>query len=432
MLDFKKQNQFNDISIMAAELNIFRSKHIQRSGDTWRTVEKYLTNKKIWSHVTGLAIFGYFLNYATDIFAFDIDNHIQGRELYSNIGLLTKYNYLVKQFGRPSIVFRSSDSKGLHCYYKLQEKYPFIVIQQAVLNQIRKLPAGIDFRPSPDAGIRLPFAKKEGGLLLDSETLKPINDIDYSGMIEKLVATKRRHFVEIFNSNPSAFILKHKSKKAQYKNYKALKKFELLEADIFPIVEGEGNRNEKLERLAFAYHCAGMDAQEGTQRILRHITGIGRDYQQHRIEKQLECHYKRYEKRSGELKAESTKANIKRADRQLDLFLQNKINRFVKASPFSTKRQAGFRRFMIELYNWTDYIKSMSNQDRVYYNFLYPYFWHNTKRRSLIPLPQNLMQGWNKRHNEIIDYLKESGTIELRQNYSTDLGVCNYYYINQL
>lgn len=420
------QQQQIEIKKIAECFNLYRNKHILKTESGWITSPQYLKNKFIAGHVQGYLTVGAFLLYATDIFAFDVDNHNTDNDLFNNVIILNRYNYLVQQFGHPSIVFRSSNSGGLHCYYKLQAKYPFIVIQQAVNTKIKKLPKGIDFLPTPEHAIRLPFAIKDGGLLLDIKTLHPVSNITASKMVEALDSIEKKHFIEIFDFAPSGFLLRPKTKKAQIKNFQGLKKLSKIEKDLFPIIEGAGNRNRKVEQLSFIYYCTGLDVNESVQRILNNMEGAGRDYREQRLEKQITLNYKRFEDKKERIKFQEQ--TVKK-ERQVDLFQEVKINNMVTVSPFTSRRKKGFKKFLTELYHWKGYIEGLNYKDRVYLNFLYPYFWYNTINRKLIPLPQSLLLQWNQRFIKFMDLLQEKKIIELKQQYSTTLGVCKYYTI---
>lgn len=416
--------------------NLYRRKYTEKFNNQWITKEQYLKDLQIYNHIIGKSVIGYFLTYAADIFGFDIDNHSQKEKgklnlFEQDILLLAKYNFLINHFGLPAVVFRSSSNNGLHCYYKLESKYPFIVIQQTIKNKLDRLPKGFEILPTTEHSLRLPFAIKEGGLLLDDQTLQPIKIITLNNLVEILETADKKHFSEIFDCYPSQFLLKAKTKRKQYKNLQALKRLEIIEQKLFPIQQGASERNEKLERLAYAYYCTGLDTQEASGRIRDNMRGIGLDYQQERIEKQLACHFERFERNKVKYR---TQERIIKRERQLDLFLEQKINDFVNQRVFSnnTKSLNSLRHFLIELYNWKAYITGLSNSDRIYLDFVYPYFWHNTKNKGLIPLPRVLLIKWYQHYWKILNFLKSKGIVELKQQYSNKLGVCKYFNVNNL
>jgi len=276
----------------------------------------------------------------------------------------------------------------------------------------------------------LPFATQEGGLLLDNITLEARENITPEKFIESLDRIEKKEYEEIFNREPSRFLLQAKTKRKQFKNYQALGKLEKMERALYPIVKDNGDRNKKYLKLVFAYYCTGLNEQEAAIRIKSNMLGAGGDYEIARIEKQIQGSYKKF--KNGKY-TQQYKKKIQRHDIQLDLFLEAKVKELVERSPYRNKgRKKSLTYFTLQMYNWRDYVINLKNDDRAYLDFLYPYFRHNTKVRGLIPLPKALLHNWNERYYEFIPFLKKEGIIELKQNYSTDLGVCNYFTINEL
>ncbi len=153
----------------------------------WVTkLNEHLTKKIIDKHLNGEITAGYFLKPFVNFFVLDLDLRKQ-----TNVTALKKvYKQICNKFVKPSLVFQSSKSKGLHLYWFAEKNYHFSELRKAGKFVVSNLTAvkgvNIDVFPSTNNKmcLRFPYAMAEGGYALHRDTLRPIGKVNLTNYIK--------------------------------------------------------------------------------------------------------------------------------------------------------------------------------------------------------------------------------------------------------
>lgn len=140
----------------------------------WPTVKSYARDKLIARHLRDRAIVGLPFREYTDLLVLDFDNHDPARDRTKDIRRLL--DRVQDQIGE-GVVFRSSDSGGMHAYFHLDGVHHREDIRAFGRDLLRRVqshrdPVGVDVFPSGNV-LRLPLGK--GSAYLTS-TFDPIED----------------------------------------------------------------------------------------------------------------------------------------------------------------------------------------------------------------------------------------------------------------
>lgn len=461
------QSERLKIKEFTEHFNIFRNKKgIKVNQDQWLFQDEYLKDMDIVSHLSGLMICSYYITHSTDIFCFDIDLHEKYlNDEYRTIAQFNKYNFITGIFGTPCLIFQSSKSRGLHLYYKMNQKILFSILKQEILKKIgmteKELKImGIEILPTPDKALKLPYAIRDEGALLNQELkyMFPSCRENADKVIEYILQSYEYDYYTLFNDKPelSDIWLKQVTRKKQYQNYAKVNRLEKYEVELLPELV-HGNTNNAIERLSYNYNVNGLTIEQSTARTINLLDkkNIFRDtdLSDRRIHDRIDSHFKRFTKYKPELLKTGTFNTKDTAPIDLlqESLIQKAIDKlciYMYPHPSKNKFEEHnrnqvlnkYKQFLNNLYKWTRYIESIPDIRRQEISYTYNYFYYYTKIKGLIPLPQNLMVNWNDRYNEIIDLLKRAEIIELKQKYYNPYeakqhndkvkGICNYYKVN--
>jgi len=445
------QQTNNQVKDFSNYFNIFRNKKIHKTPAGWLFQENYLTDRNILDTVIkSRALYGYFLKYSTDIFCIDVDLHetFNSPELKTHVRL-QRYKFVVDKIGKPSLVFISSYSGGLHLYYKLSQKVFYKIIHKDLLDLFNMTEpelsrAGYDILPTPNRAIRLPHAVKEGGALLDTETLRPIVVKDMEQLTSELLQSNTYDYIEIFNDIPkiqNSWL--NRDTRKQYKNYLRFNRGRKTEKDILPFIQK--NTNKQLEQLCFNYFVNGITRQEATILIETHLqnSGIDIDYDLtgKRLDKRIKNHYARYKRNKAGILFKPKPRQKPEKDLFQDSRIDSIVTRICTEQSITHKGSISrITRFLNRLYEWTEHIKSLPEAQRITLTYHYKYFYHFTKIKKWIPLPYALLRNWNGKYLEIIPILQTAGILTLarkyfnpykiKTKYNDVIGICNYYKVD--
>jgi len=458
------ESELNNLSEITQYLNIFQSKKgIKTKKSGWLFSDEYLFNDDIASHFIGNVILSYFLTNSTDLFCFDIDLH--GSYLNKEIKQLIKldrYNYITDNFGAPSLIFQSSKSGGLHLYYKINQKIYFEILKAEILKKLN-IPEselnkkGIEIRPTPSKSLRLPYAIKEGGAILnyDLKYLFPPVKENAQKCIDFILQSTIYNYFELFNEPPQIadIWLKQKTKKRQFENFKMINRLEKYESEYITELR-QGYTNAPICNIIANCYFNGLNESQclirldnilDNSNITRH-----RDTKAAALKCRIESEYKRLSKNKTNKLTSQFNNNY---DNNTDLFKDIKIEKAINElciymQPHLQNKQPKHRNrilntyksFLNNLYRWTRYIENLTEYDRQVINLNYKCFYHYTKTKKLIPLPYNLLEKWNDRYYSIVKDLQKIGVLKLKQRYfnpfkakmynSDAKGICNYYEVN--
>ena len=464
------ESELNNLKELTEYLNIFHSKKcakVKKVG--WLFSEDYLFNDNIASHFKGNIILAYFITNSTDLFCFDIDLH--GSYLNKEIKQLIKldrYNYITDNFGAPSLIFQSSRSGGLHLYYKINQKMYFEILKAEILKKLN-IPEselnkkGIEIRPTPSKALRLPYAIKEGGAILnyDLKYLFPPVKENAQKCIDFILQSTIYNYFELFNEPPQIadIWLKQKTKKRQFDNFKMINRLEKYESEYISELR-QGYTNAPICNIIANCYFNGLNESQCLIRLENILDNSNiarhRDTKTAALKCRIESEYKRLSKNKTNKLTTTFNTNKDNKDLFQDIKIESLAKRlciymrphlYYKRDELSrtdkstlSKIENMYKSFLNNLYNWTRYIENLTEYDRQVINLNYKCFYHFTKTKKLIPLPYNLLEKWNDRYYSIIKDLQKIGVLKLKQRYfnpykakmyNSDIkGICNYYEVN--
>ena len=445
--------------------NIFMNKkgRLLNNGN-WLFQDQPFTHQNIKSHLVGIATYQYYLKYTSDLIGFDIDLHEKYfNEDFKMIKRLNLYHYITDILGPPSLIFQSSDSKGLHLYYKIDIRLPFEILKNGILKKMKTTTKqlkvkSIEILPTPTKALRLPYAIKNGGALLN-EDLKYIcepTSENAEKVVDYILKANVYSYYDLFNSPPeiSNIWVKQVTKKKQLDNYRQVNRFDKYMKQIEPEIFN-GNTNGAIEKLCFNCYTNNFTEEQALYKIQnifdeKNIV-IDSDTKEKRLKQRISSHYVRLRKQKKTAAKTYKKPNRDlfqdvMIDNIIDEILKRKIKtKFTKSfydpklTRYKTRKIKTLKNFLNRLYGWTEYIKNISEYERQIMNYQYNFFYYYT-RRGFTPLPKTLLENWNDRYNEIIEVLKEINLIEVKQKFYNPFeakkyvpetqGICNYYEVN--
>jgi len=447
--DFKpfKIHNYSIITEITEILSLFRSKKYIEFNNQWIKTTKTISNKSIELHLKGINTLGYTCTKWTGCICFDLDCHNVTNEEKKIKKLISLYENIISNFGKPSFVVRTKLTGGLHLYYKLDNKILFKTLELEIKKKLKYNMNNIEILPTPNKPIRFPFNAKNGGHFLDVDSLKPIQFYENPFMraCELIIKSDKKSIFTFTDPTIKAPVnwLTDKKTYKQVKNYSKVVRFDKYLNKIIPELK-EGNTNEPIENIAFNGYINGFD----TDLVCDHIenallnNGIPRkkDTVGKRIKQRVESHFKRFNKNKKKYldnKYLEFKQKTNLVDYTKDEYISNSLK---KLGEMHLNKKKGIEKFLSELYIWTLYIRSLSKDDILNINTHYKTFYLQVYKNKNIPLPKNLIKQWNQRYFNIIRMLKDKSIIELRVNafnpYRAKLnsleiiGTCNYYRVN--
>ena len=434
------------IQVFCEYFSIYRSKKYYKpdNQEKWLFSDHYLTDTNIQDHLSGLDLYSYLLTKSTDIFSLEIDLH--NEKLTKKQKLLRRferYQYIVKYFGLPSLIFQSSQSMGLHCYYKINRKIFYQVLHSQVLNkleisksELNKL--GIEILPTPTHALRLPYALKEGGAILDYDLkyMFPPTKENIPKLIQAIVNSNTYQYDDLFDSD---FIkIDQKTRSKQFQNFTKTNRLSEYEKIILPELM-QGNTNQAIEKLAFNCFINGLNVDQTFYRLndlLENADLIRKKNTQEKLLKvRINNHFKRFER--NKITFQNKKPEKVDFTKQVDLYQNETVNKLLKIicenQNIKHKLQIkSIKNFLNKLYIWKHYIDNISLDDAQIMTYRYNYFYHNVKTRGLYPLPYALLTKWTDRNNitKMIKRLEHEGILKLEQNKGSHIKICRYYSID--
>ncbi|HQI26356.1 MAG TPA: hypothetical protein PLY95_03880 [Candidatus Paceibacterota bacterium] len=405
----------------------YRSRYIYQKQDFdlfsipgWQTSESYLTDNMIENALTGLAIYGYFLNSCPIVFGIDIDDHTGRGDGY----LLSVLDSVTKRFNNldPSVLCRSPH--GLHAYYFLTYPIAFPVLEERLKTVLAGLP--VEIKPTTRTGIRFPRI----GNFLNARTFLPVTD-DFEKMLEK---AERYHPAELFTEiSPAEIRESLKERKGKTLRLRELQKIAKIEAG-FPCIF-DGNTNDALCQLIPVYRSAGLTPEESAIRFYSNLApvynGELRNYE--RLLKRIQSFYKN--------QPEPFKQNkIIQMDFYSMLLADTIAGKVVGATETRQQKAAltvkknTVKKAVLRLENWKYYIDCVKENRQMveYWNYLYPYFKKNIAE-GFYPIPQGIFLQIHGHYNDwLLPFLLEVRYLEKSPyGYSAGNGTCLHYRINQ-
>ncbi|NMC98188.1 MAG: hypothetical protein GYA62_00505, partial [Bacteroidales bacterium] len=389
-----KKNDHSKTQVFSDYFNIWRSKHIEHHNGKWITKDSYLTDSLILDHFSGHITCGYFLTNVTDIFSFDIDVH--GTYIsneFKKKDLLDKYSKIKNIFGTPSLVFQSTDSGGLHVFYKLKEKIPFIILEREIIKLFEN--AGIDLynsnieiRPTPRNALRLPCDFKNGGQIIDPISFKyiAVKSVKTINFINNYTNNAQQYsFNELFwNTRPKSandFWLNHTNKKTMHRNYTITTRLDKYEKQI---IFKNGQTNIDIEKFCFNCWINGLDTNKTYDRLINAFNNANikrdKDTSDNKLLQRVTAHFKRFDK----LKAKKLESYIEQKEKikngtQLDLFIENSIKDkatyIVNHYNLARQRLMPLVRILKNLYQWKENIRELNREDCLIMDYTYPHFY---------------------------------------------------------
>lgn len=405
----------------------YRSRYIYQKQENdlfsvpgWHTADNYLTDNMVENALTGLAVYGYFLNSCPICFGIDIDDHTGRGDGF----LLSVLDSVTKRFNNldPSVLCRSPH--GLHAYYFLTYPVPFPVLEERLKTTLAGIP--VEIKPTTRTGIRFPRI----GKFIHSRTLLPITT-DFDRMLDD---AERYHPAELFTEiNPAEIRETLRERKGKTLRLRELQKIAKIEAG-FPCIY-DGNTNDALCSLIPVYRSAGLTAEESATRFYANLAPVyaGELRSFERLLRRIQSFYK------------NQPETFKRTEsKQIDfysLLLADTIALKVTGATetgyqiraLGQKRNT-VRKAVLRLENWKNYIDGVKENRQMveYWNYLYPYFKKNTSE-GFYPIPQGIFLQIHTHYEWwLLPFLLDVGYLEKSPyGYSAGNGTCLHYRINQ-
>lgn len=402
----------DQLPLLQDQYNVYRNNKFHNLDDgSFRKVPGYISENNLEGHTEGKVSLSYTNTLFVNIFGLDLD--VKGRFLTDQIrakNLEALLNIIIIQLGcDPSIIFKSRDKGGIHCYYKLEKTYPFQLIGIHLREKFNEH-KNIEILPTPTKPLRFPFDHRNGGLILNRE-LKPVkagtqNNYQFLKKYTQEAPVYNFHELVGLPLIITNFILDAKTKAQKTQNAKNVIRFHKYLNKLKPI---QGQTNEYIGDMAFNGVCNKMPARVVIDIVCRELDvhGLYRDFDtsRKRITERVESHYKRLQRK------DMLQALKEKKDRELDkkqLILYNEIEKrvdkifdevfseFVKMplrkdahelrKQDITKRKNSLRKFLTKLLEWERYIRSLTNVERSVISYRYNGFYRFTQKGAT-PLP---------------------------------------------
>ena len=350
----------------------------------WRTIRHRLTTKMIERALQGKGTQkGYYAATVSSVAAIDIDDHKDGGWQGDKITQALKNKYLlVLQAApvKPSFVFRTPH--GIHCYWILDASYPTLLINQAT----KKLFGGIaEIRPTLDCGLRIPALNNR----LTVDTLQALSkDADFITYPAPLLFDDGLTPATVKASAAGGGKIGNTANVAKVEN-------SFIQSMI-------GNSNDALNNLIPVYRSAGLDADGATQRfsfLLKESGYRGELQNKQRLKSRIISFYKRQN-------ADILAATKKPTPHQLSFDDYKIIEAIKKNHPFTYQRTKPVEQFVLSVLDWCNWQDAVYScyATRAVWGYVYP-FWRHNMRGGWYPLPSSVLLGFNKRYNELLEYL---------------------------
>lgn len=153
----------------------------------WTTLGRLVTPEDFRQHWLGLKVIGHTTGRYVDVATIDLDAHGELLPGERDQILAKQYHAVTCAFGLPSLVCRTREGGGLHCYWWLDRTLDFFTLKGRINDRV----PGVEVLPTPrrdgNAGgvIRTAWALACGGHRVDSVSLAPVPGILPGASIEQ-------------------------------------------------------------------------------------------------------------------------------------------------------------------------------------------------------------------------------------------------------
>ncbi|MDA7994376.1 MAG: hypothetical protein MPJ25_15215, partial [Pirellulales bacterium] len=214
----------SNTELLKSQYNVYSQEKYKNfdNGNTRKLNNQTITEADLKKHTIGKHSLSYKIDLFSNIFGLDLD--VKGQFLSENLRsreLVALLEIIIINLGKePSIAFKSRFKGGIHCYYKLEKKYPFNLIGDN-LRRIFKDYRAIEILPTCNKPLRFPLDHRNGGMIVDRDLnpIKPSQD-NYTFLREKTAEATTYNFNELFGipSLVTSFVFDGKTKKKQINN----------------------------------------------------------------------------------------------------------------------------------------------------------------------------------------------------------------------
>ena len=390
----------------------------------WRTCEAPLTDERINLAILEKVWLGYFSSIWTPFFSTDIDDHSSTEEWQKpSAKVIDIYFETVKRLHHnyPTCLVQSLHS-GLHAYWFLDRRIPARALQLVGHRKLQGLP--VEILPTPKRSLRIPSKRR----FLNPKTLEPIS---FTGNM------LRYHPYYLFDVDYLPAVLREelgpKERQELVKNLRSARTIEKMEERYTPIMPGYSN--EAYCKLVAAYFYADFAEQEAFERFMTILwqSGYRGELLNHRRLKQRIKHSYRNLAKNGLFSIWQP-----RVQKELEitdiLFIEN----LIKIHPFARQRTKHIKNFLENLCRWVNYHDDIfkDREEFAWWSYVQQPKYATCRNAGLYPLPSAMMRPWNKRYNEIVDWLCGLGVLEKATGYWYDRddkhnNFCRYFRVNR-
>ncbi len=411
--------------------NPYRGKYVKKVPTTyandffeenleWRLFNNPLRSSIIQLALNSLETIAYFQRTFTNILGLDIDDH-HGSAWVGGIAshyLYETYFSVAERIGFfPNILIQSP--RGLHGYYVFDTRIPIKMMIDIAETRLSSLLRNkrVEILPTSTKALRIPQTKS---------FIHPSSFISIEPPISDDIDRTPINFM--FEKSLKITI----SKETKNKNrvlFKNLTKIENIERKYVPIMNG--NSNDALLYLGIVYRESGLPLNLAVERFITMIINKSPLYDGELINKP-----KRIRDRFSSIykNKKSKKSIIPRCENhQYQLFDDMRIEKLMSIDfPFQKQREKPVRRFLSDLLIWAEWHDEIKKDPVMftYFDFLYKWYRKN-RNEGLYPLPSNWLKERNSHYTTIIAWLVKIGfLVPAQYQYSANLGICKYYWIN--
>jgi len=390
----------------------------------WRTYDTPLTDdiidlsllEKVWS--------GYYSSIWSPFFSIDIDDYKKGQQWQKpSAVVVNKYSEAVKRLyhNLPTFVVQSLHG-GLHPYWFLTQRLLSKVLQIVGRQQLKEL--RVEILPTPKHSLRIPSKRR----FLDPETLEPIN----------FSQTKMRRYQPylLFNSDYLSASLREQLASEnrvftdRLRSVRTVEKVEELYTPIMP-----GYSNVPYCKIVTSHFNADFTEQESFERFMTILwrSGYrGELLNPHRLKQRIKSSYRTLAK-EGLFSVWQPKVQNELEITDI-LFIEN----LMKVQPFAKQREKHIKHFLEKLCRWVNYHDDVfkDKEEFAWWSYVQQPKYATCRNAGLYPLPSAMMRPWNKRYNEIVDWLCGLGVLEKATGYWYDKddkhnNFCRYFKVNR-
>ncbi|MCB1179646.1 MAG: helix-turn-helix transcriptional regulator [Leptospiraceae bacterium] len=402
-----------------------KNNHLFKEGFTteYKTINERLTNELIEKALKGKKSVHAFSSFITKTLGFDIDDHSGSFEKGISPEAIKLYNYLVSELQcYPSFTFQSN--RGLHCYYFLAYPIHSDLILFEANKKIRSI-RSIEILPTPNHSLKIDPLENN----LNPRTLEK-EKVDF-----KNLTIYFPH--ELFGSEmtPNEYKLEKEKKKKEgierARNTFSINRIEKLESEIMPILPTTSN--DKYLQLIPAYYHSGLSELESLNRFKNLLWQSGYYRRGGKIsEKQIggkiRSSYRTFKRNESKSTFTGSYKNL-----ELNLYDRQRIETLLLSSPFKRRnKQVTF--FLEKLFGWINYHEEMSPREKSLWDWFHKGYLQKRKM-DFIPLPKVIMESWNSRYYEIVEWLEDIKFILEKTNYQFGIegnGKCRYFRFSKL